>query len=53
VVGAQLIGRGADEILQTLATAMKMGATKKDIDSTVAIHPTASEEIVLMDVKIW
>ena len=30
-----------------------MGATKKDYDSTVAIHPTASEEFVLMDPKLY
>lgn len=51
VVGAQLIGRGSDEILQSLTVAMKMGATKQDIDNTCAIHPTASEELVLMDPK--
>lgn len=52
VVGAQLVGRASDEILQTLTIAMKMGATKADVDRTIAIHPTASEEIVLMDPKI-
>lgn len=48
VVGMHLHGMGADEILQGFGVAIKMGATKADIDSVVAIHPTASEEIVTM-----
>ncbi len=48
LVGAHLLGIGADEMLQGLAIAIKMGATKADLDATVAIHPTASEELVLM-----
>ncbi|KAI8842136.1 hypothetical protein BC829DRAFT_401723 [Chytridium lagenaria] len=40
--------RGSDEILQGFAVAIKMGATKADFDNTVAIHPTAGEEIVTM-----
>jgi glutathione reductase (NADPH) len=48
VVGIHLIGEGADEMLQGFAVAMKMGACKADFDSTVAIHPTASEELVLL-----
>ncbi len=48
VVGLHLAGDGADEMLQGFAVAMKMGATKKDFDNTVAIHPTASEEVVLL-----
>jgi glutathione reductase (NADPH) len=35
-------------MLQGFGVAMKMGATKKDIDSVVAIHPTSSEEVVTM-----
>ncbi|QGJ67360.1 hypothetical protein FDU21_06255 [Xanthomonas oryzae pv. oryzae] len=38
----------ADKMLQGFAVAVKMGATKRDFDETVAIHPTSSEEIVLM-----
>lgn len=49
IVGLHLIGKDCDEILQGAAIAIKMGATKKDFDSTVAIHPTASEELVLAD----
>ncbi|GAA3915032.1 glutathione-disulfide reductase [Gibbsiella dentisursi] len=48
VVGLHGIGFGMDEILQGFAVAVKMGATKKDFDNTVAIHPTASEEFVTM-----
>ena len=50
VVGVHIIGRGADEMLQGFSVALKMGATKKQIDSAVAIHPTASEELVTMRV---
>ena len=48
VVGCHVIGRGADEMMQGFAVAIKMGATKTDFDNTVAIHPSASEEMVLM-----
>ncbi len=48
VVGCHIIGRGADEMLQGFAVAIRMGATKRDLDDTVAIHPTAAEELVTM-----
>ncbi len=48
VVGCHIIGDAADEILQGFAVAIKMGATKQDFDNTVAIHPTAAEELVTM-----
>jgi len=48
IVGIHGIGQGMDEILQGFAVALKMGATKKDFDNTVAIHPTAAEEFVTM-----
>ncbi len=48
IVGLHGIGRGVDEMLQGFAVAIKMGATKKDFDETVAIHPTGSEEFVTM-----
>ncbi len=48
VVGAHIVGRDAPEIMQTLAVAVKMGATKADLDATMAIHPTTAEEFVLM-----
>jgi glutathione reductase (NADPH) len=51
VVGIHVIGMGADEMMQGFGVAIKMGATKADLDSCVAIHPTASEELVTMG--IW
>ena len=48
VVGIHMIGRASDEILQGFGVAMKMGATKADLDSVVAIHPTAAEELVTL-----
>ena len=48
IVGIHGIGFGMDEILQGFAVALKMGATKKDFDNTVAIHPTSAEEFVTM-----
>jgi glutathione reductase (NADPH) len=48
IVGLHVIGQGADEMLQGFAVAVKMGATKRDFDDTVAIHPTAAEEFVTM-----
>jgi glutathione reductase (NADPH) len=48
VVGVHLAGRGVDEMLQGFAVAVRMGATKSDFDDTVAIHPTAAEELVTM-----
>jgi glutathione reductase (NADPH) len=48
VVGAHMVGLDAPEIIQTLAIAVKMKATKQQIDQTIAIHPTAAEEFVTM-----
>lgn len=48
IVGAHVIGDGADEMMQGFAVAVKMGATKRDFDDTVAIHPTSAEEFVTM-----
>lgn len=48
VVGIHLLGEAVDEILQGFAVAMKRGLRKRDLDDTVAIHPTSSEELVLM-----
>jgi glutathione reductase (NADPH) len=48
IVGLHVIGAGADEMLQGFAVAVKMGATKRDFDDTVAIHPTSAEEFVTM-----
>jgi glutathione reductase (NADPH) len=48
IVGCHLIGEGADEMLQGFAVAIRMGATKRNFDDTVAIHPTSAEELVTM-----
>ena len=48
VVGLHVVGQGADEMLQGFAVAVRMGATKRDFDDTVAIHPTSAEELVTM-----
>jgi glutathione reductase (NADPH) len=48
IVGAHIFGVGADEMLQGFAVAVRMGATKRDFDDTVAIHPTSAEEMVTM-----
>jgi len=48
VVGCHIIGDAADEMLQGFAVAVKMGARKRDLDDTVAIHPTAAEELVTL-----
>lgn len=50
VVGIHVLGMGADEMMQGFGVAMKMGCTKADLDSCVAIHPTAAEELVTMGV---
>eukprot|EP01138_Halocafeteria_seosinensis_P011873 gb/GECG01012134.1/.p1 GENE.gb/GECG01012134.1/~~gb/GECG01012134.1/.p1 ORF type:complete len:561 (+),score=68.50 gb/GECG01012134.1/:1-1683(+) len=46
IVGLHILGDAADEMLQGFGVAMKMGATKADFDSCVAIHPTSAEELV-------
>jgi len=48
ILGIHTIGIGSDEMIQGFAVAVVMGARKKDLDDTVAIHPTASEELVTM-----
>ena len=48
VVGCHVLGPDAAEIVQMAAIAMKMGATKHDFDSTMALHPSAAEELVTM-----
>ncbi len=48
VVGAHMLGADAPEIIQGVAIAIRCGATKKDFDRTVGIHPTAAEEFVTM-----
>lgn len=48
VVGLHILGLGSGEMLQGFGVAMKMGATKSDFDSCVAIHPTSAEELVTL-----
>jgi len=48
VVGVHMIGPDAPEILQAASIAVKAGLKKSDFDATVALHPTMSEELVLM-----
>lgn len=48
IVGLHLVGDASSEILQGFGVAIKMGATKKDFDSVVAIHPTSAEELVTL-----
>ncbi len=51
VRGAHMLGVDAPEIIQSLAVAVKMGATKQQFDEAVAVHPTAAEEFVTMRSK--
>lgn len=48
VLGAHMVGEHAAEIIQGVAIALKMGATKKDFDATIGIHPTIAEEFVTL-----
>ena len=48
VAGVHIVGEGASEMIQLISVAVKMGATKADIDATMAVHPTAAEELVIM-----
>jgi glutathione reductase (NADPH) len=47
-----MVGEHAAEIIQCVAIALKMGATKADFDRTLGIHPTAAEELVTMRSKV-
>jgi glutathione reductase (NADPH) len=51
VVGAHMLGPDAGEIIQGVAIAVKLGATKDQFDATIGIHPTAAEEFVTMREK--
>lgn len=48
VLGCHILGPDSGELAQVLGIALKMGATKADFDATIAVHPTASEELVTM-----
>jgi glutathione reductase (NADPH) len=51
VVGCHIVGSDAGELIQIVGVAVKMGATKADFDATMAVHPTAAEELVTMREK--
>jgi glutathione reductase (NADPH) len=48
VLGVHLVGPGASELVQLAAVALRMRATKDDFDATIAVHPTAAEELVTL-----
>ena len=48
VLGVHIVGRNADEMIQGVAVAVRLGVTKADFDRTVAVHPTGAEELVTM-----
>jgi glutathione reductase (NADPH) len=48
VRGCHILGADAAEMIQCVAIAIKMGATKRDFDATMAVHPTAAEELVTL-----
>jgi glutathione reductase (NADPH) len=48
VLGVHVLGHDAGEMAQLLGIAVKMGATKADFDATMAVHPTAAEELVTL-----
>jgi glutathione reductase (NADPH) len=52
VLGVHIVGDAAAEMIQLVAIAVKMGARKADFDATVALHPTAAEELVTLRAKI-
>jgi glutathione reductase (NADPH) len=48
VLGLHIVGPDSGEMIQAFGIAVKMGATKSQFDATVAVHPTAAEELVTM-----
>ncbi|MFO8153406.1 glutathione-disulfide reductase [Thioalkalivibrio sp.] len=50
VLGIHMVGDGVDEMLQGFAVAVRMGATKRDFDLTIPLHPTSAEELVTLKV---
>jgi glutathione reductase (NADPH) len=51
VVGCHIVGPDAGELIQVIGVAVRMGATKADFDATIAVHPTAAEELVTLREK--
>ena len=52
VLGCHMVGADAPEIIQSLAVAITCGATKRQFDRTMAMHPTAAEEFVTLRDKV-
>jgi glutathione reductase (NADPH) len=52
VLGVHIVGEGAAEMIQMVGIAVKMGAKKSDLDATMALHPTAAEELVTLRAKV-
>ncbi|MFK5998466.1 MAG: glutathione-disulfide reductase [Rhodobacterales bacterium] len=52
VLGCHIVGHAAAEMIQMAGVAIKMGATKEDFDRTMALHPTAAEELVTMKTPV-
>ena len=48
MLGVHILGEASGEMIQCIGIAMRMGATKHDFDMTMAVHPTAAEELVTM-----
>ncbi|RMG08877.1 MAG: glutathione-disulfide reductase, partial [Cyanobacteria bacterium J055] len=48
ILGAHMVGKDAAEVIQGVAIAVNMGATKKDFDATIGIHPSTAEEFVTL-----
>ena len=53
VLGCHIFGHSAAEIIQIVGVTLKMGATKAQFDSTIALHPSAAEELVTMRAKSY
>ena len=53
VLGAHMLGPDAGDMVQLLAIPLRLGATKADFDRTIALHPTAAEELVTMRSKTY
>jgi glutathione reductase (NADPH) len=49
IVGAQMVGEHAADIIQTLAVAIRQGVNKQELDATICIHPTIGEEVLTLD----
>ena len=53
VLGCHIVGPEAGEVIQVVGVAIKLKATKADFDATIAVHPTAAEELVTMREKAY